>query len=128
MTALLEHETLDQDDAYAAAGVSRTAPATSDLVLGRGAFARRRVGMAGTLVGSTPGGVQLVAESAEHFARVPGPWPGDHSVRFFFDRPLCRRDGLETLVRYRLPAFDREAVRPVGKARLRSLDRRQLSA
>jgi cell division protease FtsH len=30
VTALLEHETLDEDDAYAAAGVPRTAPATSD--------------------------------------------------------------------------------------------------
>ena len=28
--ALLEHETLDEEDAYAAAGVSRTASATSE--------------------------------------------------------------------------------------------------
>ena len=83
---------------------------------------------AGSLVSSTPGRRAVSRGKCEALCASPGPVARDHSARFFFDRPLGRRHGFETLVRYRLPAFDREAVRPVGKARLRSLDRRQLSA
>jgi SpoVK/Ycf46/Vps4 family AAA+-type ATPase len=45
-----------------------------------------------------------------------------HSVRLLFGRPFGRRESLETLVRDRLAALDRAAVRTVGKTGLGTLD------
>lgn len=49
-------------------------------------------------------------------------------VRLLVDRSLGGRDGFESFVRDRLPAFDREAVGAVGQARLGSLDGSELVA
>ena len=82
--ALLEHETLDEEDAYAAAGVPRAAAPSADSY----SAAARQV----------------------------------HLARFLFGRPLGCRESLEALVRNRLAALDREAVRAGRKTRLRTLD------
>ena len=47
---------------------------------------------------------------------------------FFFSGSLGRRDGLQTLVRDGLAAFDREPVRARGQARLGPLDRGEILA
>jgi hypothetical protein len=49
-------------------------------------------------------------------------------VTFFFDRPFCRRESLETLVRNRLAALDRAAVGAGGKPGLGPLDGSELLA
>ena len=50
------------------------------------------------------------------------------SVRFLFDRPFGRRASLETLVRNRLAALDREAVGTGGQTRLGTLEGSELFA
>jgi hypothetical protein len=47
---------------------------------------------------------------------------------FLFDGPLSGGDRFEALVRDCLTALGRETVRPGGKARLRTLDGRELLA
>ena len=64
-------------------------------------------------------------------ALVPLSWLSvdrEGLARFFLDSPLGRRDGFETLVRYRLAAFDRETEGAGGQAGLRPLDGRELLA
>jgi len=50
------------------------------------------------------------------------------SAGFLLGRPLGRRESLETLVRNRLAAFDREAVGPCGKPGFGALEGGELVA
>ena len=95
---------------------------------------RRRLGIAANAKTATPASRQrripTGAKRERPLAAKPRTSPHNHAslAGFFFGRAFGRRASLETVVRDRLAALDREAVRTGGKTGLGTLDGGELFA